>query len=67
MIFSVHLQNANRVKLMEINDKNTIKKTQIHESDTCSDRNPGCGITNGSEGRIIITSHLITIHLISTL
>jgi hypothetical protein len=32
-----------------------------------SDRNPGCGTTNGSDGKIIITLHLITIHLISTM
>ncbi len=31
-----------------------------------SDRNPGCGTTNGSDGKIIITPRLITIHLIST-
>ncbi len=33
---------------------------------TKSDRNPGYRITNGSDGKIIIT-HLITIHLISTM
>ncbi len=27
MMFSVHLQNANTVKLMEMHDKNTVKKT----------------------------------------
>ncbi len=31
------------------------------------DRNPGCGTTNGSNSKIIITPHLITIHLISTM
>ncbi len=30
-------------------------------------RNPGCGTTNGSNSKIIITPHLITIHLISTM
>ncbi len=34
---------------------------------TKSDRNPGCGITNGSDGKIIIIPHLITIHLTSTM
>ncbi len=34
---------------------------------TKSDRNPGCGTTNGSDGKIIITPRLITIHLISTM
>jgi hypothetical protein len=29
--------------------------------------NPGCGTTNGSDGKIIITPHLITNHLISTI
>ncbi len=32
-----------------------------------SERNPGCGTTNGSDGKIIITPHLIIIHLISTM
>jgi hypothetical protein len=31
------------------------------------DRNPGCGTTNGSDGKIISTPHLITINLISTM
>jgi hypothetical protein len=30
------------------------------------DQNPGCGITKGSDGKMIIT-HLITIHLMSTM
>ncbi len=30
-------------------------------------RNPGCGTTNGSDGKILITPHLIPIHLISTM
>jgi hypothetical protein len=34
---------------------------------TNSECNPGCGTTNGSDGKIIITPHLITIHLISTM
>ncbi len=34
---------------------------------TGPDRNPGCGTTSGSDGKIIITPHLITIHLISTM
>jgi hypothetical protein len=41
--------------------------SHVDESDTGPDRNPGCGTTNGSDGRIIITPHLITIHLISTM
>jgi hypothetical protein len=35
-MFSVHLQDANRVKLMEINDKNTIKKRLLRHD--CSDQ-----------------------------
>jgi hypothetical protein len=31
MTFSVHLQDTNRVKLMKINDKNTIKKDLRHD------------------------------------
>ncbi len=34
---------------------------------TKSYRNPCCGITNGSDGKIIITPHLITVHLTSTM
>jgi hypothetical protein len=44
--------------------------TQLDESDTRPDqirRNTGCGTTNGSDVKIIITGHLITIHLISTM
>jgi hypothetical protein len=41
--------------------------TQVDESDTGPDRNPGCRTTNGSDGKIIITPHLIPIHLISTM
>jgi len=40
--------------------------SQIDESDTGSDWNSGDGIIDRSDGRIIIT-HLITIHLISTM
>jgi hypothetical protein len=41
--------------------------SHIDESNTGPDRNSGCGTTNGSDGKIIITPHLITIHLISTM
>jgi hypothetical protein len=41
--------------------------SQVDESNTGSDRNPGCGTTNESNGKIIITPHLITIHLIGTM
>ncbi len=41
--------------------------TQVDESDTRLDRNLGCGIINRSNGKIIITPHLITIHFISTM
>ncbi len=34
--------------------------TRVDESDTGSDWNPGCGTTNGSDGKIIITPHLIS-------
>jgi hypothetical protein len=37
------------------------------EKSSESDRNPGCGTTNRSDGKIIITPHLITIHLSSTM
>ncbi len=41
--------------------------TRADESDTGPDRNPGCGITYGFYGKLIITPHLITIHVISTM
>ncbi len=41
--------------------------SRIDESDTELDRNPGYGTTKGSDGKIVITPHLITIHLISTM
>jgi hypothetical protein len=50
--------------------------TQVDESDTGPDRiwsdptirrNLGCETTNGSDGKIIITPHLIIIHSISTM
>jgi len=53
-----------------------ISSFQLDECDTGCDRirsdpiirrNPGEGITYRSDGRIIITTHLISIHLISTM
>jgi hypothetical protein len=50
--------------------------SHVDESDTGPDRiwsdptirqNPGCRTTNGFDGKIIITPHLIIIHLISTM
>ncbi len=43
-----------------------MSNSQVDESNSGSNRNPGCGTTNGSDGKIIIT-HLITIHLIGTM
>ncbi len=40
---------------------------QVDESGTGPNLNLGCEITNGSDGKILITPHLITIHLTSTM
>jgi hypothetical protein len=53
----------------QVDESDTGARSDLVGSDhpTKSDRNPGCGTTKESDGKIIITPDLIIIHLVSTM